>query len=121
MEALRKNNLGDIDELLSHYDKKTSSNYGSPLHLALVLSHVSTVRHILSMDSPWLTVQNSPDMETPLHLAVKVNQYELVELLLSHSSVNETIKNANGKMAEEICQSKKILELIQGNYSLFDV
>jgi ankyrin repeat protein len=53
---------------------------------------------------------NTPDkgaLETPLHFACKFNYYEVAKLFLSHPLCDTTLRNRDGKKAEEVNEKSK--------------
>ncbi|KAJ3415877.1 hypothetical protein HDV05_003941 [Chytridiales sp. JEL 0842] len=104
--------------------------YGSPLHLAISICSKHVVTQILSdlfipptspqqqqqssavppsadlklstIDPPWVNDQNHPDLDTPLHVAVKLRYWDIVELLLKVPGINDTLKDSQGRTAEEL-------------------
>ncbi|KAH9244289.1 hypothetical protein BASA81_018323 [Batrachochytrium salamandrivorans] len=131
----------DLDSVLAAIMRLTSIpspagspplSYGSPLHLVMSLCQKSIVKSIISTfcmpgsDSAtrgnslqWINTPNSPDGETPLHIASKLGRVEIAEELFHIPNIDDTIRNSNGKTAEELAKNDKTLALFENQRQLF--
>ena len=62
-----------------------------------------------------MNAQNE-DGDTPLHLASKMGRADLVEVLLRSEKVDDTVRNKEGKTAEDVAKTEKVQEVLLGMY-----
>lgn len=119
-------------EFQSEKEKRTAGSsmtsqslpYGSPLHLTIILSENTILRHILDEFcgnsaqrkeySHWLADVNHPDGETCLHVGVRLDKFDCVQMLLQTNMIDETIRNSQGQMAEDLSNSLRMTNLLRG-------
>ena len=101
-----------------------SPSYGSPLHLVTSLCKTFIIENVLNIfchldegnqDSKgnqksleWINTQNTPERETPLHIASKLSRIDVLELLFQIPSVNDTIRDCHGLLAEECAPNEQV-------------
>ncbi|KAJ3048123.1 hypothetical protein HK097_010861, partial [Rhizophlyctis rosea] len=110
-----------------------SPSYGSPLHLAIALCPRPVIERVFttfcavtpSDDGDarakgweWVNAQNE-DGDTPLHLASKMGRADLVEILLRSERVDDTLRNNQGKTAEDVAKTEKVQEMLLGHKTLY--
>lgn len=112
----------------------STTSYGSPLHLAVSLCPRAVVERVFTtfctLAPPtgynaqlegdarargweWLNAKNG-DGDTPLHLAAKAGRGDLVEVLLRSDKVDDTLRNKEGKTAEDVAKNEKVGEVLLG-------
>ncbi|KAJ3033480.1 hypothetical protein HDV00_006321 [Rhizophlyctis rosea] len=113
----------------------TQTSYGSPLHLAVSLCPRAVVERVFSTfctlapterlegDAKakgweWLNAKNE-DGDTPLHLVAKNGRGDLVEVLLKSDRVDDTLRNKDGKTAEDVAKNDKVAEILLAQRTLY--
>ncbi len=121
VNALKTN---DTDTILNAIFKLNSvpvqqPSYGSPLHLVVSLCDTRVVQNVVSVfcseqsqsqnpqSMEWINSLNS-EKETPLHVCSKLGRQDVIELLLQIPTVNDTIRNSDGKTPHEVCHDDEI-------------
>ncbi|KAG5461260.1 MAG: ankyrin repeat-containing domain protein, partial [Olpidium bornovanus] len=87
----------------------------SPLHLAIQVSSAETVAHILARKEGDVNAQNSKG-DTPLHLAARAGRVGIVDALLADPRVNDAVRNAEGKLPDEVAKMPQIAAKIRGRF-----
>jgi hypothetical protein len=91
----------------SHHSQQSHhSNQQNQSHLA----------RLSMIDTPWVNDCNSPDGDTPLHIAVKLRYWDIVEQLLKVPGINDTIKDAQGRTAEDLATGTRLAELFKREF-----
>lgn len=95
----------------------------SPLLLAIINNHVSSLKILLDFNANGFPKQNdSKPMYLPLNVACKFGNLEIVDLLLRHFGSSEKAKNANLLINPSQCNAEGLLPLhivaSSGNYNL---
>ncbi|KAJ3088393.1 hypothetical protein HK102_008853 [Quaeritorhiza haematococci] len=147
VEALRTNDLETITSALQRilsqqsYPGAPQPSYGTPLHLAISLSSRSIVEHIVNTycgaatsggdttlngnsaaaapGLDWVNKQNSPDGQTPLHLVAKLGRYDLVDLLFKCPQIDDTVRDAEGRTAEDIAKDVRVIDMLKNQRNDF--
>jgi ankyrin repeat protein len=114
----------DTDTILNSIFKLNSvpvqkPTYGSPLHLVVSICDTKVVQNVVSVfcsensqsqnasSMEWINSFNS-DKETPLHICSKLGRQDIMEMLLQIPTINDTLRNADGKTAHEVCQDPEM-------------
>ncbi|KAK9480133.1 Oxysterol-binding protein-domain-containing protein [Lipomyces japonicus] len=136
LEALRANDVAYISKLLG-IDASTSVNSdaasdisvaisNSPnevsglLHLAVQVASASLIELIVSSGNPFIDINGQDvDGNTPLHLAASLGREDIVSLLMERLEINDTIVNAAGKQAVEVCRYPELTQAMQVSRAQF--
>ncbi|KAL2911287.1 hypothetical protein HK105_209244 [Polyrhizophydium stewartii] len=138
VNALGTNNA---DQVLAAILRLTSSpppagapppSYGSPLHLVISLCSRPVVDAVVAAfcmpgsDAAtrgnsllWINARNSPDRETPLHIAARLGRADVVALLFRVPNVDDTLRAASGRTAEELAKSDRVAEVFAAHRQSF--
>ncbi|KAK9458718.1 Oxysterol-binding protein-domain-containing protein [Lipomyces oligophaga] len=124
LEALRKNDVDYIKQLINQQDSSRPSAAPSDvihlLHLAVQVASLSTIQVILDMKCPLIDVNSTDsDGNTPLHLAAYLGREDVVSYLLSIPTINDTITNRAGQQPVELCRSLEIAQAMQVSRAQF--
>ena len=51
---------------------------------------------------------------TPLHLAAALGRVDIVNLLLEQDSINDTLRDAQGRSVKDVARGKDVVRALQG-------
>ncbi|TPX66348.1 hypothetical protein SpCBS45565_g04523 [Spizellomyces sp. 'palustris'] len=117
IDAMRTNDIPTITAAVRRLaDSAVTPSYGSPLHLAISLCSTPVVEHLVATFGDalktWVNARSLPDGETPLHVAAKLGRADVVEVIFKIKGLDDTIRDADGRTAEEVAKSERIAGLV---------
>lgn len=79
-------------------------------------SSSSSPQNYHTLGLAWVNAKNNAhgSGETPLHIASRLGRAEIVDLMLRVPSIDDTLRDAEGRVAEEVTKSEKVSELFLG-------
>jgi len=88
------------------------------LHLAVRCASADTVALLLSHRAISPNGVHPPGSgTTPLHLAAALGRVDIVNLLLEQDSINDTLRDAQGRSVKDVARGKDVVRAFQGSCS----
>ncbi|KAG0143072.1 hypothetical protein CROQUDRAFT_96759 [Cronartium quercuum f. sp. fusiforme G11] len=115
LEAIRSSNSSTILSLLNNltHQKPTHEPQITPLHLSVRCATFPIIQLVLHHSpSNHINVQDS-NGQTPLHIAALLGRSDVVSLLLNNNSIDDSIKDGEGKTCLEVSKNSETAKLIQ--------
>ncbi|XP_076300828.1 uncharacterized protein LOC143219007 isoform X2 [Lasioglossum baleicum] len=113
-EAIERNNIGDVKELINHgvsIDAKNNDGQ-TPLHYAAKSDKLEVVKYLIEEKGANVNVKDN-DGQTPLHSAAKSDKLEVVKYLIEEKGANVNAKDNHGQTPLHSAAKSDKLEVIK--------
>ncbi|RDB30164.1 Oxysterol-binding C2F12.05c [Hypsizygus marmoreus] len=128
LSALRSGDPALIHPFLTEIGKdRRHSNDGdldtgaAALHLAVRCGTVETVALLLSHRAISPNGIHPPGSgTTPLHLAASLGRVDIVNLLLEQNSINDTLRDNQGRTCKDVARGKEVIKAIDDSHSFLN-
>ncbi|KAF8056496.1 Oxysterol-binding protein-domain-containing protein [Lyophyllum atratum] len=91
------------------------------LHLAVRCASVDTVALLLSHRAISPNGIHPPGSgTTPLHLAASLGRVDIVNLLLEQDSINDTLRDAQGRTCRDVARGREVIKAIEDSHSFLN-
>ncbi|KAF5380142.1 hypothetical protein D9615_006306 [Tricholomella constricta] len=127
LQALRNGDPALIHPFLAEIgkDKRKSNDDldtgAAALHLAVRCASVDTVSLLLSHRAISPNGLHPPgSATTPLHLAASLGRVDIVNLLLEQDSINDALRDAQGRMPSEVARGRDVLKAIHDSHAFLN-
>ncbi|XP_076285654.1 uncharacterized protein LOC143211676 [Lasioglossum baleicum] len=113
-EAIGRNNIGDVKELINHgVSINAKNNKGqTPLHYAAKSDKLEVVKYLIEEKGANVNVKDN-NGQTPLHSAVDHGKLEVVRYLIEEKNANINVKDNNGQTPLHSAAKSDKLEVIK--------
>ncbi|XP_076298784.1 uncharacterized protein LOC143217929 isoform X2 [Lasioglossum baleicum] len=113
-EAIERNNIGDVKELINHgvsIDAKNNDGQ-TPLHYAAKSDKLEVVKYLIEKKGANVNVKDN-DGQTPLHYAAKSDKLEVVKYLIEKKGANVNVKDNDGQTPLHSAAKSDKLEVVK--------
>ncbi|KAI8817986.1 Oxysterol-binding protein-domain-containing protein [Fimicolochytrium jonesii] len=127
VDALRSHDATAIADAVRNLPPITPTSptpaYGSPLQLAISLCSTTVIERLVAsfpdLIPTWINSRAMPGGETPLHVAARLGRADVVEVLFKMRDVNDTVRDAHGRTADEVAKTERVAQLILAHRTQF--
>ncbi|XP_076285725.1 uncharacterized protein LOC143211701 isoform X2 [Lasioglossum baleicum] len=113
-EAIGRNNIGDVKELINHgVSIDANNNKGqTPLHYAAKSDKLEVVKYLIEEKGANVNVKDN-DGQTPLHSAANSDKLEVVKYLIEEKGANVNVKDNDGQTPLHSAAKSDKLEVVK--------